>query len=333
MRNYFDQFKRWLVCFILSSISVIAHANDEINDSWNGFSLGGYGVAKANLHPSGNKDASLQDISAIIRWEGDSPWRFFSEIELEKPVSWQAGSGFSITESRLSLERLYLDYNLTEAINLRLGRFLNPIGRWNLIHADPLVWTTTRPLATIRLFPQSTNGLMLFGSKSIDSHAIEYSVYAEALKNDDQDRNLGEAENTKGIHLALAGAKNFGISIMEFTEHTPTDKTYRLLGLDFQTKVSDWELSAEAYQRYTTHGSNGGNGGYIQAVAPIANNLYAVSRIDAMQIPQAGNTSRWLIGTAWKQTPNQVFKIEYVGGNKETPESPKGLITSFSILF
>ena len=33
-------------------------------------------------------------------------------------------------------------------------------GRWNLIHAAPLVWTTLRPLATSRLFPTSVNGAM-----------------------------------------------------------------------------------------------------------------------------------------------------------------------------
>jgi hypothetical protein len=106
-----------------------------------------------------------------------------------------------------------------------------------------------------------------------------------------------------------------------------------MLGLDFQTKISDWEISSEAFQRYRTNGDNGGSGGYIQVVAPITSNWFAVTRLDTIQIPNQENTSRWLIGTTWKRTPSQVFKIEYAGGTKEIPEAPKGLIASFSILF
>jgi hypothetical protein len=333
MRKYLEYLKPWLVYFIFLGMPFLAQAEDDVAEAFGGFSIGGYAAAKANLHPGGEKDASIHDTSLFLGWEGDSRWRFFSEIELEKPLFWQAGSGFTLTHSRLNLERLYLDYNLSEALNLRAGRYFTPVGRWNLIHADPLVWTTTRPLATTRLFPQSTNGFMAFGSKNFNSQAIDYSLYVEALKNEDKDRNLGEAEGTKGIRLALSGDKNIGLSLLEFNEHTPIDTNYRMLGLDFQTKIRDWELSTEAFQRYHANGNNGGSGGYIQAVAPITGNWFATSRLDAIQIPKEGKTSRWLIGAAWKRTPSQVFKIEYVGGTKELPESPKGLITSFSILF
>lgn len=326
-------FKSWLAYFILLSMPLLAYADGEIAESFDGFSLGGYGGAKINLHPGGDTDAAVHEFSLFLSWEGDSRWRFFSELELEKPLYWQSSSSFTVTDSKLNLERVYLDYNVSEALNLRVGRFFNPVGRWNLIHADPLVWTTTRPLATTRLFPQSTNGFMAFGSKSINSRTVDYSIYVEALKNEEKDRNLGEAEGTKGIHLALSGHNTFGISLLEFTEHTPADTYYRLLGLDFQTKINSLELSTEAFQRYLSNGDNGGSGGYIQAVAPIVGHWFAVARLDTIQIPKEDNTSRWLLGAAWKRTPNQVFKIEYVGGTNELPESPKGLIASYTILF
>ncbi len=325
--------KPWIISLFLLYMPLMATAEEETTEYLDGFSVGGYGAAKVNLHPEGDADAAIHEFSLFLGWEGDSRWRFFSELELEKPLYWQSGSGFTVTDSKLNLERLYLDYNVSEALNLRVGRFFNPVGRWNLIHADPLVWTTTRPLATTRLSPQSTNGFMAFGSKSINSQTIDYSIYVEALKNEEKDRNIGEAEGTKGIHLALSGDKNFGISLLEFNEHTPADTNYRMLGLDFQTKIKGWELSSEAFQRYRTNGSNGGSGGYVQAVAPIASNWFAVTRLDTIQIPKEDNTTRWLIGAAWKKTPNQILKIEYVGGTKELPESPKGLIASFAILF
>jgi hypothetical protein len=47
--------------------------------------------------------------------------------------------------SACEVERLYLDYLHSDALATRLGKHLTPIGRWNLRHADPLVWTATRP--------------------------------------------------------------------------------------------------------------------------------------------------------------------------------------------
>jgi hypothetical protein len=333
MRKILVFFKPWVISLFLLNMPLEALSEESTVDYMDGLSLGGYAAAKADLHPGGNADAAIHEFSTFLRWEGDSRWRFFSELELERPIYWQSGSGLSVTKSKLNLERFYLDYNVSEALNVRAGRFFNPIGRWNLIHADPLVWTTTRPLATTRLFPQSTNGFMAFGSKSFNAETFDYGVYVEALKNENEDRNLGDAEGTKGIHLALTGDKTMGLSLLEFTENTPIDTKYRMLGLDFQTKINAWDVSAEAFQRYRTNGSSGGSGGYVQVVAPIVGNWFAISRLDTIQIPKEEDTSRWLVGAAWKRTPSQIFKIEYVGGTKELPESPKGLISSFAILF
>ncbi len=333
MREFSTLLKSWLVYAILVSIPLLAYAETIPANTLDGFSLGGYAATKANIHPDGNKEVDLQNLSLFLGWEGDSRWRLFSELELEKPLYWASDSKLTVNQAKLNLERLYVDYNLSENLNLRTGRFFSPVGRWNLIHADPLVWTTTRPLATTRLFPQSTNGVMLFGSKSIDTKIVDYSVYVEAVKNEDKERNLGDADNLKGIHVSLSGDQVLGLSLLEFNELTPIDKKYRMIGLDFQTKIKGWELTAEGFQRYFTNGSTSGSGGYIQVAAPITSNWYAVTRLDGIQMPNEDNTSRWLVGAAWKKTRGQIFKIEYVGGSGELSEAPKGLITSFSLLF
>lgn len=333
MRKISALLQSWLVYAILLSMPLSAHAETVTKNTLDGFSLGGYAATKANIHPDGNKDASLKDISLFLRWEGDTRWRVFTELELEKPLYWESDSKLTVNQARLNLERLYVDYNLSENLNLRAGRFFTPVGHWNLIHADPLVWTTTRPLATTRLFPQSTNAVMLFGSKSIDTKVIDYSVYVEAVKNSDNERNLGDAENLKGIHVSLSGEAGLGLSLLEFNELTPIDNKYRMIGLDFQTNIKGWELSAEGFQRFVNNGNTSGSGGYVQVAAPIANNWYAITRLDAIQMPKDNNTNRWLVGAAWKRTIGQIFKIEYAGGSGELAEAPKGLITSFSVLF
>jgi hypothetical protein len=305
---------------------------DELPES-SGWNFGGYTTVESDLHSDGHFDMGWQNLSLITKYEGEQRLRFFNEIELEKPLLWESGHSLTVKKSSLSLERLYIDYNLNENFNARLGRFLNPVGHWNLIHADPLVWTTTRPLVTTRLFPQSTNGVMIFGARSFNDQLLEYSAYAEISKNEDENRNLGDAEGTKGLSLDWTDNGTFGVSYLEFTEHRPEDTKYHLLGVDFRKKIGDIEVSSEAFQRVTSKGRNGGNGAYVQIVYPVVSKSYVVARLDTVEVPREYSVSRYVLGYAYKSSVNKIFKIEYSGGSSETSIAPKGLIASYSILF
>src|SRR5450755_1323940 len=88
--------------------------------------------------------AALDDLSLFVWWEGAGRWKVFSEFDYENTLSTR--SARTDDEDRyLALERFYVDYAVNELTTLRAGKFLTPIGRWNQIHATPLVWTTSRP--------------------------------------------------------------------------------------------------------------------------------------------------------------------------------------------
>jgi len=303
-----------------------------------GFNLGGYSSAGFNIHPGGRTDAALNEVSLILRWEGDSRFRFFGEFELENPVTWDSRDKFGDRGSKFDLERLYLDYNLSDKVNVRAGRFLTPAGRWNLLHAAPLVWTSTRPLATSRLFPISVNGAMLYGAAPLGDKAFEYTVFAEALQDQDHDSDEIQFRDTRGARFVLSGKVNLGLSLLEFTEKTPISERFRMVGLDMLIKHNGWELSGEAFQRFYSNNDGGGNGAYIQGVAPIGDHgpgvgWFAIARLEGFKRPAEGSADRWLIGTAWRMTPNRILKFEYAGGDEERPDSPKGFLSSFAILF
>jgi hypothetical protein len=133
---------------------------DEAYHWMDSLTVGGYTSAGLTIPRDQSAHAALNEISLLITWNNDSRWRFFGELELEDPLIWNDDEQFRINHSRIDLERLYVDYNLSEKVNFRAGRFLTPNSRWNLLHAAPLVWTSTRPLATSRLFPTGTNGVM-----------------------------------------------------------------------------------------------------------------------------------------------------------------------------
>lgn len=329
---------------LLSGLSKVALA-DEATENLYGFKLGGYSSASVSVPRDGSTEARLDDISLMLSWNNNGRLNFFGELELERPLSWNANNRFNRKNFYFDLERLYLDYNVSEKVNVRTGRFLTPAGRWNLLHAAPLVWTATRPLATSQLFPTAINGLMLYGAVPYQSAnedsgqdlAFEYSFFMEALKDQIRDNNEAMYKNVAGAHFALSNSFNVGLSLATFTEDTPASPVYRMVGIDFITHVKGWEISGEGFQRFTNHGDNGGSSAYLQSAAPLGSNWYWLTRLETFQhdnkVPGGVSGERWVLGLTKRITPKQVLKMEFVGGSDNFTDAPRGFVGSFAVLF
>ncbi len=324
---------------IMIGVCQQAYAETNAPSALENFNLGGYFSAGVNVHPEGKTNGGIDELGLLLSWDNGSRFRFLSELDIDKPLAFnQNNSSDGISThfgvDRFYLERIYLDYNLSEKLNLRTGRFLTPAGRWNIGHAAPLVWTTTRPLSTSnRLFPEATNGVMLYGATPLANNAIEYNFYMGVLNDEYTDKKDTLYKDIKGAHIALSGKVNWGLSVLEYREDSPSSPAYRLLGLDFFAQHEGWEFSGEVSQRYNHNYSDGGNGAYLQGVAPLGNQWFAVARIESFKSPAIGSIERLVLGTAWRMKPNRVLKIEYVAGNEQRPDSPKGVLASFAILF
>lgn len=315
------------------SICNRAWANGEASGVPDQFSIGGYTSVGIQLHPGGEAEAALNEVSLILNWDGGSRLRAFAEFEVEKPLTWQEGRWLDTRHAYFDVERLYAEYSINGGASVRAGRFLTPVGRWNLLHAAPLVWTSTRPGATRQLFPLAINGVMLFGALPWAENALEYSVFAEAVKDQTNDPGETRFEKTRGIRIAYSGPLEVGLTLAHFREEAPQDLQHRMVGLDFFKNWNGWEFSGEAYQRTTNRNIDDSGGAYLQAAAPLGGDWFAVGRLENLREADQGTTSRWLLGTAWRQTRERVFKLEYVGGHEAHPEMPRGLIASYAILF
>ena len=317
------------------------------------FHLGGYSSGGITLPERGTAQAGVNEISLLLTWENEGPISFFSELELENPISWNRHQEFDSQDRYFDLERFYFDYSYSDKVNVRTGRFLTPTGRWNLLHAPPLVWTTTRPLATSQLFPTATNGVMAYGASAFDENIFEYNLFAEVLKDQDEDDDEPQFKNVRGAHLGYGKTSNgkttnIGLNLLSFTEKKLPQFTnnrqfignngsasYRMLGIDFIHEYKDVEFLAEAYQRWDANNKNGGSGGYIQTAVPIphANNWVAIIRAETLHRPDEGHDSRWVLGATWHIKPTQLLKLEFTGGSADFPESPRGFLGSFAVLF
>lgn len=319
---------------LLMMLCKVSHAAEPTRFI-DGFKLGGYSSAELTIPRQGETEAAINEVSLILSWEGDSPFKILTEFEANKPLSWNDENKFNDRENSFDLERFYLDYNFSEKTNLRAGRFLTPTGRWNLLHAAPLEWTTTRPIVTTRLFPNYINGVMAFGVIPISQGAFEYSVFADVIEDEIDNDNDIKFENVKGARFTFGQNFNIGLNLMSFNEKTINNPSYRLAGLDFLTRYHDIEFSGEAYQRWDTHNKDGGSGAYLQTAIPlpVLTNWYGLVRLETLQRPGEDHNERWLLGATWRIKPSQVLKLEFTGGSDDQPESPRGFLASFAVLF
>ena len=315
----------------------------ELGKGWQvpgtGFNLGGYASGGLNdNHSNGNGWAlGMDDLSLFVRWEGEGKLRLFSEFDLEQPVTLEEGVGLTTKNAYLALERLYLDYLYSEKINLRGGKFLTPIGRWNPLHAAPLVWTTTRPLITEHTFPTNATGAMAYGTLPLFGTEIDYSVYT-AIGNDWRpDPKLDPFEEAYGLHfnVPLGRAGQLGFSYANFEQKSSVGERKNLVGFDYYWEHNRYEIMSEAVYRFSDKGASQDEKGlYIQGAIPLSDRLHGIVRYELYD--QAGGAPAmhlWLVGLALRVAPAVLLKAEYSHATHNTIQAPEGFFTSFAIMF
>lgn len=302
-----------------------------------GFRLGGYATVAAEDDRYQRTKLGIDDFSLFVHWESEGKLRLFSELDLENPLAWQEGTGLTEKNAYLALERLYADYLYSENLNFRAGKFLTPIGRWNVIHAAPLVWTTSRPLITERTFPTNATGVMAYGTLPVMGTEIDYSLYS-AIGNDWRpDPKLDPFNEAYGLHLTVptSGLGEFGVSYANFEQKGSIGERKNLLGMDYFWSQDRYEVSAELAYRFSDEGHRSDEKGlFIQGVAPISDRWYAIGRYELYD--KAGTApamNLWLAGVAMRLSPAMVLKAEFSHATHNRIQVPEGFFASFAILF
>jgi hypothetical protein len=142
------------------------------SESWvNKFTLGGYGEAHANFEEGASGDQF--DIHRVVLYLGYdfSDWiKFHSETEIEHALV------SSESDGELLLEQIYLDFLLSDALNVRVGRILTPLGIINKKHEPPSFYGVERPSFDRVIIPTTwfSDGAGVFGSLT---PSLKYEAY------------------------------------------------------------------------------------------------------------------------------------------------------------
>jgi hypothetical protein len=363
-----------LLSLILFSHSALAAELDPSSSDYvpgRGFQIpntdltvGGYITGEYSEH--GAPVLSVSNASLLFWWENDSPLKLFSEIDLERGLTTE-GSFDSRQSQYLSLERLYADYELTDELTVRAGKYLTPIGRWNQIHADPLVWTTSRPLVTEIAFPTSATGVMALGTATVFGKDVDYALYAAEGGDLRPSPNVDPFQRAIGarVNVNVSDSLQIGASLASFAQRSDRNEIKNLVGADFLWQKDGYEVTSEAIYRLSESTSEGNERGFfVQGVAPLSEKLFAVYRYElftsggAVPGPQTPFISLAMgmqpappgmpfappppppptvrlnvIGLTYRYHPNLVMKFEFVEGSIGGIRSPVGVLSSISLLF
>jgi len=301
-----------------------------------GFTLGGYAtITSEDLRHAPSRTA-LDNTSLFVWWEGEGRWKFFSEIDYENVLATRS-SDREGDKRYLALERLYFDYAYSDNTSVRIGKLLTPIGRWNLIHATPLVWTTSRPLITTVSFPGNVTGLMVNGSLPKLGNGVEYSIYGSAGGEIRANPVLDPFNEVIGAHVSMPVFEDgqLGFSYAAFEQKKTRGEEKQLAGIDFVWSRHRYEISAEGIYRFSDNGSAWDEkGAFLQLVAPLSERLYAVGRYEVIRkARESVSTKLWVAGLNYRVSRALVLKAEWVGSKDNQIDAPEGFMSSLSILF
>lgn len=297
-----------------------------------GFTIGGY--SNVNLSRQEGQPAQLKfdDLSFFVSWDPIPRLHLFSELEFEDLLFIDEHGHGGTVDNLFTAERLYGDVSFADALNMRVGKFLTPVGRWNVIHAQPLVWTTSRPLATVLPFDPHTTGAMLFGSVFPGKGWLSYSLYGQFTDQFEQVVEPQPADRSAGGRLEYSRDDwSAGTSYLAFSHAGNWRHLGGIDGLwqhDPMEVMTEWVVEPAAGSRGTEWGF------YVQGVYQVYPHWYLVGRYEHF-VAGAQQRAVNLIdpGIAYKPLPYVVIKAEYLFADRHSTESPPGFASSVALLF
>jgi hypothetical protein len=155
--------------------------------------VGGYAdvmynnLSRGNLDNPSRNSFGQQRLVPFIYADITDHIKFATEIEIERggPNAAQVGAappgaGNTFGDGSMQIEFAQLDYLITEAINIRAGILLMPVGKFNLLHDSPLNDLVDRPMVSRIVIPSTwfEAGAGIYGTLYPTSLSkLDYELY------------------------------------------------------------------------------------------------------------------------------------------------------------
>ena len=270
--------------------------------------IGGYADIKygsltgPNLDNSSRNTFNQERMVPFIFADITDRIKFATEIEMERGGTNSPGAN-NTNSGSMQIEFAQFDYLVTEAVNLRAGILLMPVGKFNLLHDSPLNDLPDRPMVDRLVIPSTwfESGAGIYGSLYPTSLSkLDYELYAvngmgcnaqgstitdtSGVRNcrgsvsrdlNDNKAVVGRIAFSPRLGIEVAGSSFFGqYSNRNSAGVNNENNTIGIYAIDWTLQRGPWELIGEAaWSRITgnqgttlaTQGPDGMFGYYLQA--------------------------------------------------------------------
>jgi hypothetical protein len=299
-----------------------------------GLVLGGFTEAKAENTEESGGEFALDRLNFFLILDRFTRFRGVAELQLRDVFvadDEHAGS----QDFAFDVRRLFGDFTASDALHVRMGTFLTPIGYWNLILAPPLTWTTELPLIVEEtFFQETTTGVMLHGSTGLAEGRLGYSLFSQFLKPLEDDPELEPPDHTAGVRLAYDTGPAWSVGAS--SQAAERDGQWSYLGAAHLLWLPRrGEVLSELYVQDGDALSEAQWGTYVQGVLEVHRPFYLVGRYEYFEPPSPDRAlNLFTIGGVFKPFPFMAFKVEYRFADHDPgDDNLRGFFTSFTTLF
>ena len=304
-----------------------------------GLTIGGFATFEVERPDGEPAEIALDSVNFLALFEPVEEFRVFAELEVGDLASYETGGGSVESDPRANFERLYAEYSRSDALNVRFGKFLTPVGQWNLAPAEPFVWTPTQPAILEIAVDEHQTGVAVFGSFYPEKRRVSYWVYGQVIDAFDVESDETPAERSVGARLETSDARGewtFGGSVLG----SELDGAWTITGgLDAKWRGERLELSSELLVSGGDIPDRDFWGVFVEAAYPLDRlsprlaKLYLVGRAEHFD-PGGAKASQLLdFGFTWLPKKWLNIKLGYRAAIEDEGELGDTLNFTLSVLF
>lgn len=299
-----------------------------------GLTVGGFTSLEFDREEGRSGELEIDGVNFLVLLQPVDFFRGFAEIEVEEVFSVQTDGDGPDSHANVEAKRLYGDLLFAEAATLRVGKFQTPVGRWNLVPAEPFVWTAIEPVLTEVVFDEHQTGAALTGSFHPGDGTLDYWVYGQAVDPLDPDSDPEPGDHSVGGRLEFGRALE-GWSVGASTLATEKNGDWSYLGgLDAEWQIGRLGLTSEFVVQEGEVEDRDVWAVYLQGVFELVPTLYAVGRYEHFDPSGSRDDSNLFdLGGAWIPVPWIHFRASYRFADEQTDEVRRGVSASISVVF
>lgn len=275
----------------------------------------------------------VDDLALLVYGEFASRFSYLLELESIDVYTADFENDDRDTNFPPTIERLYIDYKLSDNLSVRAGKQITPIGYWNLQPINVLRETTSNPRYSRQMFPKFLTGLDFYGYAPFADDLV-YHVYLQNGRDmDEANINLTTDRHT-GISLekTLSAGWKLGGAIGRFKETSGITSRYLQLNSRFDSNA--FSLIAEGILNQESipgAADDEARAFYLQGEYRYRPRHAVITRLEYYHDSQGAAVERiGVLGYSYRPRFPVSMKIEYQWHSDSRLDQ---VLSSFSVLF